>query len=99
MDTLQHNMSLNGVSSFEPMRSATSAGLSARSYMNDQSSDSTKSCRSGDTSSSVSSATAKTPKPVETEFLIVGAGPAGASLACFLASHGKQDSALWSRVS
>jgi ribulose 1,5-bisphosphate synthetase/thiazole synthase len=24
----------------------------------------------------------------ETEFLIVGAGPAGASLACFLASHG-----------
>lgn len=26
---------------------------------------------------------------VETEFLIVGAGPAGASLACFLASYGK----------
>jgi 2-polyprenyl-6-methoxyphenol hydroxylase-like FAD-dependent oxidoreductase len=25
---------------------------------------------------------------VETPFLIVGAGPAGASLACFLASHG-----------
>lgn len=25
----------------------------------------------------------------ETEFLIVGAGPAGASLACFLASYGK----------
>ena len=25
---------------------------------------------------------------VETELLIVGAGPAGASLACFLASHG-----------
>lgn len=26
---------------------------------------------------------------VETEFLIVGAGPAGASLACFLASYGE----------
>jgi ribulose 1,5-bisphosphate synthetase/thiazole synthase len=25
---------------------------------------------------------------VDTEFLIVGAGPAGAALACFLASHG-----------
>ncbi len=25
---------------------------------------------------------------VETDLLIVGAGPAGASLACFLASHG-----------
>lgn len=25
---------------------------------------------------------------IETEFLIVGAGPAGASLACFLAYHG-----------
>lgn len=24
-----------------------------------------------------------------TEFLIIGAGPAGASLACFLASHGE----------
>lgn len=29
------------------------------------------------------------PGEVETEFLIVGAGPAGASLACFLASYGK----------
>lgn len=27
-------------------------------------------------------------KPVETEFLIIGAGPAGAALACFLASYG-----------
>jgi hypothetical protein len=26
---------------------------------------------------------------VDTEFLIVGAGPAGASLACFLGSYGK----------
>ena len=26
---------------------------------------------------------------IETELLIVGAGPAGASLACFLASHGR----------
>lgn len=26
--------------------------------------------------------------PIEATFLIVGAGPAGASLACFLASHG-----------
>ena len=26
--------------------------------------------------------------PVGTEFLIVGAGPAGAALACFLGSHG-----------
>jgi len=25
---------------------------------------------------------------VETDFLVVGCGPAGASLACFLASHG-----------
>lgn len=32
----------------------------------------------------------QTPSEVETEFLIVGAGPAGASLACFLTSHGKQ---------
>jgi pyruvate/2-oxoglutarate dehydrogenase complex dihydrolipoamide dehydrogenase (E3) component len=30
------------------------------------------------------------PGKVETEFLIVGAGPAGASLACFMASYGKQ---------
>lgn len=28
------------------------------------------------------------PPDVETEFLIAGAGPAGASLACFLASYG-----------
>ncbi|GIZ39927.1 hypothetical protein CKM354_000328900 [Cercospora kikuchii] len=28
------------------------------------------------------------PLPIEATFLIVGAGPAGASLACFLASHG-----------
>lgn len=27
--------------------------------------------------------------PVETEFLIVGAGPSGAALACFLTSYGK----------
>lgn len=27
---------------------------------------------------------------VKTDLLIVGAGPAGAALACFLASHGKQ---------
>lgn len=26
--------------------------------------------------------------PIETPFLIIGAGPAGASLACFLASYG-----------
>jgi NADPH-dependent 2,4-dienoyl-CoA reductase/sulfur reductase-like enzyme len=26
---------------------------------------------------------------IETDLLIVGAGPAGASLACFLASHGR----------
>lgn len=26
---------------------------------------------------------------IKTDLLIVGAGPAGASLACFLASHGK----------
>lgn len=28
-------------------------------------------------------------EPVETEFLIVGTGPAGAALACFLGSHGR----------
>jgi NADH dehydrogenase FAD-containing subunit len=28
-------------------------------------------------------------EPIETEFLIIGAGPAGAALACFLASYGK----------
>lgn len=28
-------------------------------------------------------------EPVETDFLIVGAGPAGASLACFLTSYGE----------
>lgn len=28
-------------------------------------------------------------EPIETEFLIVGTGPAGAALACFLGSHGK----------
>jgi len=28
-------------------------------------------------------------EPIETEFLIVGTGPAGASLACFLGSHGR----------
>jgi hypothetical protein len=27
-------------------------------------------------------------EPIETEFLIVGTGPAGAALACFLGSHG-----------
>jgi ribulose 1,5-bisphosphate synthetase/thiazole synthase len=31
---------------------------------------------------------------LETDLLIVGAGPAGASLACFLAQHGEQDLAL-----
>lgn len=31
-------------------------------------------------------------EPIETEFLIVGTGPAGAALACFLGSHGKR---LW----
>lgn len=34
--------------------------------------------------------------PVETEFLIVGAGPAGASLACFLTSYGKLAILEWS---
>jgi NADPH-dependent 2,4-dienoyl-CoA reductase/sulfur reductase-like enzyme len=29
------------------------------------------------------------PATVVTDLLIVGTGPAGASLACFLASHGK----------
>jgi NADPH-dependent 2,4-dienoyl-CoA reductase/sulfur reductase-like enzyme len=28
---------------------------------------------------------------VETDLVIVGAGPAGASLACFLAQHGKHN--------
>lgn len=28
------------------------------------------------------------PAVIQTDLLIVGAGPAGASLACFLASHG-----------
>lgn len=28
-------------------------------------------------------------KPLEVDYLIVGTGPAGASLACFLAYHGK----------
>jgi len=32
---------------------------------------------------------ASSEQPIETTFLIVGAGPAGASLACFLASHGQ----------
>ena len=31
---------------------------------------------------------------LETDLLIVGAGPAGASLACFLAQHGEQDLTL-----
>jgi ribulose 1,5-bisphosphate synthetase/thiazole synthase len=31
---------------------------------------------------------------LETDLLVVGAGPAGASLACFLAQHGEQDRAL-----
>jgi ribulose 1,5-bisphosphate synthetase/thiazole synthase len=31
---------------------------------------------------------------LETDLLIVGAGPAGASLACFLAQHGEQYLAL-----
>jgi ribulose 1,5-bisphosphate synthetase/thiazole synthase len=31
---------------------------------------------------------------VKTDLLIVGAGPAGASLACFLASHGEFDTPL-----
>jgi len=30
------------------------------------------------------------PATVETDLLIVGTGPAGASLACFLTSHGKR---------
>ena len=30
---------------------------------------------------------------VETEFLVVGCGPAGASLSCFLGSYGKPDQA------
>jgi hypothetical protein len=31
---------------------------------------------------------AEQPRVVETEFVIVGAGPAGAALACFLTSYG-----------
>ena len=30
------------------------------------------------------------PPTIKTEILIVGTGPAGASLACFLASHGEK---------
>lgn len=30
------------------------------------------------------------PDTVATDLLIIGTGPAGASLACFLASHGKR---------
>jgi hypothetical protein len=39
--------------------------------------------------SSFSSADQARNRLVDTEFLIVGAGPAGASLACFLGSYGK----------
>jgi hypothetical protein len=35
--------------------------------------------------------------PVETEFLIAGAGPAGASLACFLTSYGKVQNSAYHR--
>lgn len=31
----------------------------------------------------------------ETDFLIVGCGPAGASLACFLGSHGELRQSFW----
>ena len=34
---------------------------------------------------------------VETDLLIVGTGPAGASLACFLASHGMLASQIFER--
>lgn len=40
------------------------------------------------TANGVSSGEGTSGGPVETEFLIVGCGPAGASLACFLASYG-----------
>lgn len=43
--------------------------------------------QTNDTPNNVSERAAE---PVETEFLIVGTGPAGAALACFLGSHGKQ---------
>jgi NADH dehydrogenase FAD-containing subunit len=33
--------------------------------------------------------TGQVPGEVDTEFFIVGAGPAGASLACFLANYGR----------
>lgn len=35
---------------------------------------------------------------VETDFLVVGCGPAGASLACFLGSHGAYKSSLLPRT-
>lgn len=38
---------------------------------------------------------ASSPQVVKTDLLIVGAGPAGASLACFLASHGESCSLAW----
>lgn len=43
--------------------------------------------QTNDISNNVSESAAE---PIETEFLIVGTGPAGGALACFLGSHGRR---------
>lgn len=49
--------------------------------------------------------TASQSSSIETDLLIIGAGPAGASLACFLAQHGRhlkphagQYTHVWNRI-
>ncbi|KAK6067261.1 2,4-dichlorophenol 6-monooxygenase [Seiridium cupressi] len=88
MNSHVQESSPQGPTPTESLQRAGSTFSSTGGYTSAQSSDHVKQQPNGDTSNSASTVEEEAPKPVETKVLIIGAGPAGASLACFLASYG-----------